>query len=255
MAARYRATAEARGVCVAPSLAYEIAPADWGAHEAAEAVGGSPDVLSIAYLLRPSRAGGYGVSTTRGTKRSALRMIADERPLQYVDGALAVEPIAEVRLDVEAESGRVVDAISFPSPEAVLVPLHTGARTVRTVMAAGKRASAILHGGRRAIPTLGRLTRALAERALARSPEGPTDDAREATFEIVIVAERAGRRAVTRVSGRDPYGLTAEIQATFARRILEGAPTGKGVVAPSQAIPAAEAFAALASTGLRRSTR
>jgi hypothetical protein len=189
-------------------------------------------------------------------------MLADESPLQFVDGALRAEGIAEERLEVEAGAGaggrgagKRVATISFPSPEAVLVPLHTGARTVRTFMAVGGSAAAILHAGRRALPALGRFAASWGERAVVRTAEGPTDEARQATFEIVVIADKGGRRATTRVTGRDPYGLTAEIQALFAARILEGRVAAAGVVAPSQAIAPADAFAALAGTGLRRSTQ
>ncbi len=255
MAARYRATAEARRVCVVPSLAYETAPADWAAHEAAEAVGGSPDVVSIAYLLKP--AGGYGVSTTRGTKLSALRMLAEATPLQFVNGTLNPEAIAAHRLDVASESGALVATFSFPSPEALLVPLHTGAGTVRTFMAVGRSTAALLHAGRGALPALGRFASSWGQRIVARTPEGPNEEARQATFEIVAIAEKDGRRATTRVTGRDPYGLTAEIQALFAARVLEGNVSARGLVAPSQAIAPAAAFAALEGRGcgLRRSTQ
>lgn len=251
MAARYRATAEARGACIAPSFAYEIAPADWAADVAAKALGMPPQRLTIAYLLKAG-AGGYGSGTSRGTKRSALRMMSEPAPLQFVDGALVVEGVAEKRTRVFSSEGRAIDAVSFPSPEAVLVPRHTGARTVRTFMATGTTASALLHGARAAIPLAGRLLGGVADRFVARTPEGPGAAERAAEFEVIAIAEgEGGARATARVTGRDPYGLTAEIQALFAMRALGGGLGARGIVAPSEAVPADEAFVALENTGLR----
>jgi short subunit dehydrogenase-like uncharacterized protein len=88
--ARYSATAEASGACAVPAMAYEIAPADWAADIAAARVGGEPSSIAIAYAARA--ANGYGTATTRGTKRSALGMLADADPQQFVDGALRREP-------------------------------------------------------------------------------------------------------------------------------------------------------------------
>jgi len=46
-ASRYQATCEASGACMVPGMAYEIAPADWAAHVAAEETGGAPDTIDI----------------------------------------------------------------------------------------------------------------------------------------------------------------------------------------------------------------
>ena len=251
MAARYRATAEARGACIAPSFAYEIAPADWAADVAAKALGVVPERITIAYLLAAAR-GGYGTGTSRGTKRSALRMMREPSPLQYVDGALVVEPVAEKRTRVFTDGGRAIDAVSFPSPEAVLVPRHTKARTVRTFMAVGAASATAIHALRGAIPVTGRVLGSLLDDLVARTPEGPGEAEREASFEVVAIAEgEGGRRAVARAIGRDPYGLTAEIQALFALRAIGGELGARGVVAPSEAVPAEDAFAALENAGLR----
>src|SRR6185295_6854294 len=75
---RYRATAEARGAAIVPAMAYEIALADWGAHLASEDVGGNPDAIAIGYFSR-------GGAATRGTKESALGVLADPEAKQFVD--------------------------------------------------------------------------------------------------------------------------------------------------------------------------
>jgi short subunit dehydrogenase-like uncharacterized protein len=253
MAARYRATAEARGACIAPSLAYEIAPGDWAASLAAGAIDGPVESLTITYLVKTNR-GGYRSGTTRGSKRSMLRVVADGRVLQHVDGGLCVEPLGAHRISIRTEGGRSLDAISFPSPEAVLTPGHTKAKTLRTFMAVGKPAALAVQGLGGVLPALSRQILPLAEKFVSRTAEGPENAAREAEFEIVATARSfAGHvpaRAEARVRGRDPYGLTAAIQALFAARVLEGKVTVTGVVAPSEALPPQEAIVALASTGL-----
>jgi len=84
---RYGATAEAKGACIVPAMAYEIAIADWASDLASKRVGGAPDEINILYAVRTA-SGGYGTSTSRGTKLSALRMLGDREPKQYKNGAL-----------------------------------------------------------------------------------------------------------------------------------------------------------------------
>src|SRR5205807_1771168 len=103
-----------------PAMAFEIAPADGGAHVAAERVGGAPDAIDVVYMNRP--ADEAGAATTRGTKRSILSMIADGDARQYVDGALVREASAAKVARFPLRSGDMLSAASFPSPEAIVVP-------------------------------------------------------------------------------------------------------------------------------------
>ncbi len=246
--ARYRATAEASGACVVPGMAFEIALADWGADLAAARVGGAPDAIDIAYL---NQAASGGASTTRGTKRSIVATLASADGQQFVDGALRAEASAAVVRTFPKTTGESVHAVSFPSPEAVVVPSHTGARTVRTFMAMDALSARTLQATRGVTPMLVRMTRGLIDRAIARGAEGPDASGRSrSTFEVLVEARRGTQRARVWMTGGDPYGLTAEIQAWAATRLLAGAPA-RGVVAPSVAFPPAEAVLALAFTGLR----
>ena len=240
---RYRATAEASGACVVPSLAYEIAPADWGAHEAAKRVGGAPDDISILYVIHSTS--GYGAGTSRGTKQSALRMIAEGNAKQFIDGALRLEAVGKTVKAFSLRSGRRVTGASFPSPESVVVSSHTGANNVRTFMAMGKGAARALNAASGLLPYAARFGDGLFSRAIARSAGGPEGEARDAAFEILIEARRGTSCARVFVTGRDPYGLTAEIQALYASRALAGTLESRGVVAPSEAVSAVDAFAAL----------
>ncbi|WP_394827051.1 saccharopine dehydrogenase family protein [Pendulispora albinea] len=244
---RYRATAEASGACIAPSMAYEIAPADWAAHVAAERVGGAPERLDIVYM--PGEGGSLVDTTTRGTKLSVMSIFAGESR-QFVDGALRREAPATVVQTFDTLDGRRVTALSIPSPETIVVPGHTGARTVRTFMTMGRGPARLLQKTRSFAPAAVRLARPLLARAIGRSSEGPEGEARAMPFHLLAEAHRAGRTARVFVSGRDPYGLTAEIQALYVARALAGALEVRGIVAPSQAIAPRDAMEALRPSGL-----
>jgi short subunit dehydrogenase-like uncharacterized protein len=249
--ARYHAAAEASGACIVPAMGLEIAPADWGAHVVAQRLGVAPEAIDICYTNK--RATGANPVTTRGTKRSVVRVVASDDALQFVDGALVSERSAAVVRRFPTRDGGEVTAASFPSPEAFAVPSHTGARTVRTFMAMAPFVARAMQLGRAVAPVVARLVKSRADRAIARGPEGPDAGEREAsTFAIFVEARAPGDRVARAwVTGRDPYGLTGEIQAWAAARAVGGKIRARGVVAPSVAYPAADAFAELAFTGMK----
>ena len=90
----------------------------------------------------------------------------------------------------------------------------------------------------------------LLSRFIEGTAEGPGGEARNAEFDVLAEARRGPSIARVFVSGHDPYGLTAEIQALFAARVLEGRVEARGVVAPSMAISPNVALEALRGTGL-----
>jgi short subunit dehydrogenase-like uncharacterized protein len=246
--ARYAATAEASGACVVPAMAYEIAPADWAAHLAAQKLDGPPDEIEILYATRMKR--GYGATASRGTKLSVIGMAADPRARQYVGGTLVHESPAEIVASFPLHDGRRVTGASFPSPEAVVVPQHTRARTVRTFMAMGSSRARTLHAVRRVMPRVARALGPIVAKRVAKAAEGPEGDARKAEFQIVAQAKREGRVVHVFVRGEDPYGVTAEIQAYAAERALKGEIKARGVVAPSVAFEPRASFEALAAFGV-----
>jgi short subunit dehydrogenase-like uncharacterized protein len=240
---------EASGACIVPAMAYEIAPADWACHLAAERVGGAPDTIDVFYAGRPAE-GSRGGGTTRGTKKSILGVIAEREPVQWIDGELVFERSAERTTSFALPNGRRLTAASFPSPEAIVVPGHTGARNVRTYMAMTESAAKNLHRLRKVAPSLVRATRSIADRIVERTSEGPRGIEREGTFTIVAEATKGNERSRVALTGKDPYGLTAELQVHAAERAISGAITARGVVGPSVAFPPRAAIAALAHTGL-----
>jgi len=95
-----------------------------------------------------------------------------------------------------------------------------------------------------------RAPRALSDRLVERTAEGPVGSEREGTFTVLAEATKGSERCRVALTGRDAYGLTAELQVYAAQRALAGAITARGVVGPSVAFPPREAIAALAHTGL-----
>ena len=246
----YHSRALESGACIIPSMAYEIAPADWACSIAAARVGGAPDTIDVFYASSEAK-GASGTPTTRGTKKSILLVMAERAPLQYVNGALVIEAAAEKTTSFALPNGRRLSAASFPSPEAIVVPKHTGARTVRTYMAMADSAVRNLHRFRRLAPSLVRASRGLAERLVDRTPAGPEGKLRtDSTFTIIAEATKGGERSRVAVTGHDPYGLTAELQVHAAERALAGAISARGVVGPSVAFPPRDSIATLGHTGL-----
>lgn len=246
---RHDAAARANGVACVPAMAYEIAPSDWAAHLAAEAVGGAPDILEMAYAARGSKG---ALAASRGTKKSALGMLAAGGAKAWVDGALVDErPATHVRaFELGPERTRAT-AVSFPSPEALVVPPHTHARTVRTYLVVGSSLARAMQATRAVAPAVARLLRNRIVRSIDKGAEGPSAEERAATrFEIVCEATKGQRRARVLVRGRDPYGLTAELQAWAAERALAGEMRGAGVVAPSVAFDARAGFEAMKPFGV-----
>jgi hypothetical protein len=177
-------------------------------------------------------------------------MAVDPSARQFVGGTLVHERTGEIVQSFLLGAGKRVTGVSFPSPEAVVVPMHTRARSVRTFMAMGSRSARTIHRFRRLVPPLVRAIRPLLERRIAGTQDGPKGEARSAEFEIVAQAKGDGEVVRVFVKGRDPYGLTAEIQAWAAERAVRGEVTARGVVAPSVGYPPSDAFAALAPYGV-----
>jgi short subunit dehydrogenase-like uncharacterized protein len=247
---RHDAVARKSGACVVPAMAYEIAPADWAASVLAERVGGAPDSITILYAV--SDGDGKLFDTSRGSKRSALGILVRDDGGQWIDGAFEPERLGRVVRSFEWVPGESVVGVSFPSPNAHVTPSHTGARNVCTFLEVPSHLARVLHASHRVAPGLARLARPLLDRLIARSPLVPEPASRRAApYRVVCEATKAERRATLSIEGCDPYGLSGELIAYAADRAVAGAITARGVVAPSVAFPAAAAFDALRSIGVR----
>jgi short subunit dehydrogenase-like uncharacterized protein len=235
------------GACLAPAMAYEIAPSDWAAHLAAEAVGGAPDELAMVYVpsVVASGAGGLRAMTSLGTRKSAIAAMGSTDAWQWLDGKLAREPSAEIirTFTTVGPHARTVSAMSFCSPEAFVTPPHTGARTLRTFFATDAVTAQLAHLTRHLAPVLARRIGPKLEALLTAGGAGPEGEARTAAFLVHAEAIRGRRVARVTLCGADPYGFTARAIAHAAGCALRGEIRARGLVGPSVAFPPAAALA------------
>ena len=94
--------------------------------------------------------------------------------------------------------------------------------------------------------------KALADMAIQRLPEGPSEpDRRAARFTIVIVARgEDGRVARGQVSGSDVYGLTAVTAVHSAALLVDEGYDRAGALSPATAFDPAEFLGFLADHGV-----
>ncbi|MEA2646430.1 MAG: hypothetical protein QOE92_1513 [Chloroflexota bacterium] len=87
---------------------------------------------------------------------------------------------------------------------------------------------------------------------VSRMPSGPSPEARAKQEWIILVEVDPGTRKGSSlvVRGADPYGLTGEILARGASRVLAGKTLDSGVLAPSEAFAAGEMLDSLADVGV-----
>jgi short subunit dehydrogenase-like uncharacterized protein len=218
-------------VPVVPACGFDYVPGDLAVALAqadlAAAGGGATEVL-VGYRLR-------GSTVTRGTARSAVEALAS--------GAMTWRP-SPVELPF-AEGGR--PGVVIPWGEDVTVDRRAPGLRVRCAIevpgvsarALGLARPVVQHGQ----PIL-RVMRPMIDAMTERMPEGPSPEVRAAArFTIVAAATGAdGSRARVQVSGRDVYGLTADLLVACARRLGDAPP---GARTPAEAFAAAEVLDAV----------
>jgi short subunit dehydrogenase-like uncharacterized protein len=247
---RYDAPARAAGVALVPAMGFDYVPGDLIAHLVAQGVEPLRELV-LAYATER-------LQPTRGTARSALGMFAAEA-ISYADGAWhggRLRP-GRRRFPFPPPLGDQ-PVLPYPSGEVLTVPRHVRTRRMTTLLTV-----ATVAGSARAAPLLPLLAPAAAlalrsplrhavEPALARMPEGPSEQARRAArFTIVALAvgeDRKTRRAVVR--GGDVYGLTAVTAVHGAALLAAGEAARAGVLAPAEAFDPADFLAALAPHGV-----
>jgi short subunit dehydrogenase-like uncharacterized protein len=129
--------------------------------------------------------------------------------------------------------------VSFPAGEVLTVPRHLSAGEVTGWMVVGRGMTRVARLLSPVLPVVLGTLLPLAERVAVRGPEGPDEEARhDSRFTILLDAEAdGGARGRLEISGRDPYGLTAEIVLIGAACLLEG-DVPAGVLAPAQLVEA-----------------
>lgn len=229
--AKHHEAARLAEVPIVNAVGFEYAYADLAAH-ALFPEGG--DELHILY--RPRHAGG-----SAGTKKSIARVMASTSR-GHENGRLVTQTYASHTHRFATLDGPR-DGISFPGGEILTVPSHTPFATIRTyVPGPASRARTW-----RAIAPLARIALRgavldLVERAIDARHEPPDNE--KARGEIYLTAQRNGVERHALVATPDPYLATAEIVAEVLDRIRRK-PHAYGVIAPAQAVDAADTLDAL----------
>lgn len=244
----YDGPAEERGLAVVPAVGFDYVPGDLAASLAARGL--EPiDELALAYSVS-------GAGVTRGTLRSIVEQLKGS--LEFVEGEWRPAPefaLSAPRFDFGDPVGSV-PVLRYPGGEVVTVPRHVDVRTVRQWIDAriatpvGALAPLVPLGG----SVLGLAMRTPAGRVLDavidRLPEGPDEASRRSSSFVIVAEARSVDGSVGRVrlSGSDPYGLTAAIAVEAARACTEGEVAG--VLAPAELLSPAEFLDGLAPRGL-----
>lgn len=194
--------------------------------------------LRVSYWL-PAK------QTTRGTARSALRILGGERNRRVSGGA--------EKIDFPAPLGAKW-AVVYAGGELEFLRRRRPDLKVTTLM----DMPAMVARSARALPGILPLIgfgpiRAALDRAIQRLPEGPNEDQRAAQEWLILVEVDPGRGPKKGIVGRgtDPYGITGEILARVAGQILRGEHRATGVVSPAQAFDPEELLGSLSDLGVR----
>ena len=147
--------------------------------------------------------------------------------------------------------------VSYPAGENMTVPRHVETRNVRTTLSASTVALHPKLGATVAVMmpalrfALGTRARGLVEKAIARMPEGPSEEQRRRA-RFVIVCEASGAAGTQRgvIRGVDVYGLTAVTTVEGALRCAAPGYERTGALAPSEAFDPRDFLAAIAHFGV-----
>lgn len=228
--------AQKAGVALAPAMGFDVVPGDVAVFMAVKALskrGKAPWVAAaeVIYKVRPGRL-------TRGTTKSLLGVLADNGFI-FRDGRYVEVGSGNHVKDIQFPgSDKVLRAVLSPLAEIVTVPRSIRCDHVSTYMSMSKsseRAMALLG------PALGQIAKLdnlndLLDKGINLLPEGPEPkDREEAKWQILgRVETRDGQTSAVLASGRDPYGLTGELLAVYAKTMAANSFKGKGVLSPSQ---------------------
>jgi short subunit dehydrogenase-like uncharacterized protein len=245
---RYGERAERAGVALITAMGFDYVPGDMIASLVAGS--GPVDEVALAYWVK-------GFGPTRGTALSALGMMAggdvEWRDAALVEGSQRVargtwdfrEPIGHQRM------------VRYPAGEHITVPKHVRAKRVTTVLSASTAMPIPLPGPAAPLVmapfqlVLRTPVRRALEALVPRLPEGPSEQGRrKSRFVIECEARSSDGRARGRVSGSDPYGLTARTTVEGALRCASPGYDRLGALAPSQAFDPADFLDSLGSAGV-----
>lgn len=261
---RYESPARKRGVLVLSGVGLEIAIGDLGAHlvaraAAGTAIGAAPAPDQVPRVDQVCVAYAYDrFPPTAGTRMAMVDALSQPGWVWIGDRWDPVPPLHERRAVNFGPGMGERATLSFPSGEVMTVPRHVHARRVQTFLSmldAGPVGDMVTRVARLVSPAVPALVRsALGAHLRAQigkgAPEGrpSATDRKFASFAVACEARLRFEDARLVVSGRDPYGATAEIAAwaveTLRARMQSGAlPTG--VRTPSEIFAPGESLEAL----------
>ena len=181
---------------------------------------------------------------TRGTARSAMRILASREGRKSAGKGVEIE--------FPEPAGRQW-AVTYAGGELEFLRRRHPQLKVTTLMDMPAPLARSAWAMPALVPVIGLAPiRALMDAAIQRRPEGP-DLARRAVQQWLIMVEvdpGDGRRQGVYGHGTDPYGITGEILARVAGRVLRGEHRATGVVSPAQAFEPEELLGSLADLGV-----
>lgn len=219
--------AEEAGIAMAPALGFDEVPADVAVTIAVD--GMEDPELVLTYAL-PSQG-------SAGTVKSGIGILLSSAPWRVNGQVVEVSAGEQQRWAPMPPPLGPQSSLSFPFAEAHLAPLHLNLRSFRTFATVG-------HGPRyalKALPAL-RLAHGFAplrsglNKLIEKTIQGPEGRGREARWTILAEAKSGTSRRNVVITGKDPYGLTAETLSTAALRMAEPDFNEKGVLSPVQAV-------------------
>jgi short subunit dehydrogenase-like uncharacterized protein len=240
----YSGLAKKTGAAIVPACGFEVALADCAAHLAGSALlnledpeSAPLDQVNILYILE-------GKGSSQGTRRSAVRSLATSWLVYREGNWIGQAPGAETRKFIIPDGKTTIQryALSFPSCESITIQSHLPVRQINPWMATtpGARFWAPVF-----VPLFARLSRSILRglflnlAAAGGFSPGSVRNAglrADSPFTIYVEACRGEQRKYILLTGRDPYGLTADIIAYTARQITAPGYDRSGLLAPAQAI-------------------
>jgi short subunit dehydrogenase-like uncharacterized protein len=240
---RYDAAAREAGVTVVPGMAFEYALGDCAVALGAQHMARPLRSVDVIYAWRSP-------ASSRGTRRTVVRMLGRRGEI-LEQGERHRIPQGARRRDVVMASAEPARAVLFASGEAITVPLHVDARTVRGWAVVDSGAARLVPLVAPLLPIVIPLFRPLIEFLATRRPDPEPKERAECRFIIrVELHDRTGIRRAVEVRGSDPYQVTAAVTVAGARAALqEGTP--RGVIPPARLVDPREFIRDLSTLGLR----
>ncbi len=224
---RYDRRAVEAGIAIAPAMGFDEVPGDVATTLAAEGME-HPSIIVTYALPR---------TTSRGTAQSTLGIVGSKGPFLREGEPRWIRAGEIERWSPMPPPLGPRRALSFPLAVLRLAPRHLDVSSYETYVTAG---GAERLGLKFAFPMVKALVSGpgsrITQRVVARLPEGPIGEDRNAKWTILAEARDGDRWRNVVATGKDVYGLTAETltAGAIAMCATDYAPTG--VIAPVQAV-------------------